>query len=43
MKLTDKSNAPIVKDYQPEIDISPTLDHEYCSLYQSLYDVCGDG
>ena len=36
MKLMVKANAPIVKDYRPEIDISPELESDLASLYQSL-------
>ena len=36
MQFNIKANAPISKDYRPEIDISPELDHDKASLYQSL-------
>ena len=36
MKLSVKANAPITKDYRPEIDVSTELDPSKATLYQSL-------
>ena len=36
LKLHLKTNAPIVKDYRPEVDTSPELESEMSFLYQSL-------
>ena len=36
MRLTIKANAPIVRDYRPDTDVSGELDHKFSSLYQFL-------
>ena len=36
MQLSVKANAPITKDYRPEIDVSTELDPDKSTLYQSL-------
>ena len=36
IRLTIKAYDPIIKGYRPEIDISPELDDETTSLYQSV-------
>ena len=36
LQLSIKANSPITKDYRPKIDVSPELDAEKATLYQSL-------